>query len=147
MGRQRLAMAPEVAWYKHSRGLPVYDPARENALIKTVVAEGRAAGLDSEIVRRFFSAEMEVSRRIQWEWINAWSKGWAQPGDDPRDLAADLRPRIDDINRRQIAALARGATPLALAQLSALGERFLPKKSFKTAAVSAASTPPVTSQR
>ncbi len=147
LARQRLALAPEVAWFKHSGGIPVYDASRENALIASVVAEGRSAGLDSEAVRRFFSAEMEASRRIQWEWIHAWNKGWATPARDPLDLASDLRPRIDDINRRQIAALALGAQPLTIAQLSALGERFLPKKSLSRAAASFAITPPVNSQR
>lgn len=147
LARQRLALAPEVAWFKHSRGLPIYDPVRENTLLETVIAEGRAAGLDRETVRRFFSYEMEASRRIQWEWVHAWEKGLAPPGKPPRDLPADLRPRIDAINSAQIRALADGAPPMGLGQLSALGARFLPKKSLSSAAASAPSTPPVTVQR
>ncbi len=147
LARQRLALAPEVAWFKHAHGLPVYDPARENKLLETVIAEGRAAGLEREMVRRFFSAEMEASRRIQWEWVNAWNKGLLPPGSPPRDLPADLRPRIDKINHGQIQALAAGANPLTLDQLSTLGVRFLPKKSLSSAAASAPNTPPVTSQR
>jgi chorismate mutase-like protein len=148
MARERLALAPDVAWYKHSRDLPVYDPTRETALLATVISAGQTAGLPAETTRRFFAAEMEASRRIQWEWIHAWRKNLVPPpGNPPRDLATDLRPQIDDINRRQIEALARGATPLSIAQLSAMGERFLPKKSLSSPAQSPASTPPVTSQR
>lgn len=148
MAKERLSLAPDVAWYKHQRDIPVCDPARETAQLQTVVAAGQAAGLQPEMVRRFFAGEMEASRRIQWEWIHAWRKNLAPPPDGPvRDLATDLRPRIDDINRRQIEALRRGARPLSIAQLSEMGARFLPKNSLSTAAQSAPSTPPVTAQR
>ncbi len=148
MARERLALAPDVAWYKHSRDLPVYDPTRETAQLATVISAGQSAGVPAETTRRFFAAEMEASRRIQWEWIHAWRKNLTPaPENPPRDLATDLRPQIDEINRRQIDALARGATPLSIAQLSTMGERFLPKKSLSSPAQSPASTPPVTSQR
>jgi chorismate mutase-like protein len=148
MAEERLALAPDVAWYKHQRDLPVYDPARETAQLQTVVAAGQAAGLPADTVRRFFAAEMEASRRIQWEWIHAWRKDLAPAPEGPvRDLATDLRPQIDEINRRQIEALRRGAQPLTIAQLTALGARFLPKNSLSTPAQSAPSTPPVTAQR
>lgn len=147
LARQRLALAPEIAWYKHSNNLPVYDPVRENTLLETVIAEGRAAGLDRETVRRFFSAEMEASRRIQWAWIEGWRKGRLPPGTHPRDLPSDLRPRIDHINQHQIDALSRGARPLGVHQLSLIGERFLPKKPLSSPAASSASTPPVSAQR
>lgn len=128
LARQRLAVAPEVAWYKHTRGLPVYDPARETSQLTTVVAESQAAGVSPEKARHFFAAEMEVSRRIQWEWIHAWRKHRApEPGGPHRDLATALRPQIDAINRSQIDALARGAEPPGIAQLTADSARFLPK--------------------
>jgi hypothetical protein len=38
-----------------------------------------------------------------------------------------VRPQIDEINSRQLNALARGAQPLTVNQLSAIGARFLPK--------------------
>lgn len=124
----RLALAPQIAWYKHSRGLPVYDPGRESSTLRTVMNEGERQGVDPETVRRFFAAEMEASRRIQWTWIEVWRKGLApEPESAAPDLAAQLRPQIDEINARQIRALARGARPLTADQLSAIGARFLPK--------------------
>lgn len=126
MSERRLALAPEVALYKYSRNLPLYDPARENAILASAQAQARARGINEETARRFFSAQMEASRRVQWAWFDIWRKT-SPPDVPPRDLATDLRPRIDEINRRQIDALARGARPPDLAQLSEMADRFLPK--------------------
>ncbi len=127
LARQRLALAPDVAWTKFSRDIPVYDPARETTVLQSAMEQGRLHGVPEDTTRRFFAAEMEASRRLQWEWIHAWRKGYPQPAGSPRDLVGDLRPRFDDIQRRQIMALARGAKPLTIAQLTEVSERFLPK--------------------
>lgn len=128
LAEERLSLAPDIAWYKHSRNVPVYDPVRETAVLQTVMAAGQQQGLNPDTVRRFFAAEMEASRRIQWAWIEAWRKNRAAAPTSPaQDLGAYIRPQIDDINARQIRALARGAQPLSVAQLSEIGARFLPK--------------------
>lgn len=125
--RQRLALAPEVAWTKFSRDIPVYDAARETAVLQSVMALGAQYGVPTETTRRFFAAEMEASRRLQWEWIHAWRKGHPRPETPPRDLTRDLRPRFDELNARQVQALARGARPPTIAQLTEESVRFLPK--------------------
>lgn len=128
LAEERLALARDIAWYKHSRDIAVYDPERETAILQTVTAAGRQQGLAPDTVRRFFAAEMEASRRIQWAWIEAWRKNLQpEPDSPPRDLGAYVRPQIDEINARQLRALARGAQPLSVAQLSEIGARFLPK--------------------
>lgn len=128
LAERRLALAPDIAWYKHSNDVPVYDPVRETSVLQTVMAAGREQGLDPDTVRRFFAAEMEASRRIQWAWIEGWEKNRLPAPDRPvQDLGAYVRPQIDEINSRQIRALARGAQPLSIAQLSEIGARFLPK--------------------
>lgn len=128
LAEKRLALSPDIAWYKHSKDLPVYDPERETAVLQTVMAAGQQQGLNPDIVRRFFAAEMEASRRIQWEWIEGWRKNRiAAPERPALDLGSYVRPQIDEINARQIRALARGAQPLSIAQLSEIGARFLPK--------------------
>ena len=128
LAEQRLALSPDIAWYKHSNNVPVYDPARETAVLQTVMAAGQQQGLNPDTVRRFFAAEMEASRRIQWVWIEGWRKNRIPPLDRPvMDLGSYVRPQIDEINARQIRAMARGAQPLNVAQLSEIGARFLPK--------------------
>ena len=128
LAEQRLALAPDIAWYKHSRNVPVYDPQRETTMLQTLMAAGQQQGLNPDTVRRFFAAEMEASRRIQWAWIEAWRKNRAPAPTSPaQDLGPYIRPQIDDINQRQIRAMTRGAQPLTIAQLSEIGARFLPK--------------------
>jgi chorismate mutase-like protein len=128
LAEQRLSMSRDIAWAKHSADLPVYDPQRETAILQTMMAAGQQQGLAPDTVRHFFAAEMEASRRVQWAWIEAWRKNRIPPPHQPaQDLGAYLRPQIDGINQRQIRALARGARPLNVDQLSAIGARFLPK--------------------
>ncbi|MEX1044991.1 MAG: gamma subclass chorismate mutase AroQ [Chthoniobacterales bacterium] len=128
LAEQRLSMSRDIAWAKHSTDRPVYDPARETAMLQTVMAAGQQQGLQPDTVRRFFAAEMEASRRVQWAWIDAWRKNLVPPPDGAApDLGAYLRPQLDSINQRQIRAMARGAQPLSIAQLSEIGARFLPK--------------------
>lgn len=128
LAEQRLSMSRDIAWAKHSADLPVYDPQRETAILQTMMAAGRQQGLPPDHVRRFFAAEMEASRRVQWAWIDAWRKNLAPLPEGPvRDLGAYWRPQVDEINSRQIRALAAGAQPLSIAQLSEIGARFLPK--------------------
>ena len=127
LAEQRLALAPDVAWAKYSRDLPLYDQGRETAVLRDMQSMGRARGIPDETTRRLFSAQMEASRRVQWEYFHIWRKGLAVNTAPPRDLATDLRPRIDAIDRLQIGLLAEGAQPPSVAQLSEIGARFLPK--------------------
>lgn len=148
LARERLELAPQVAWAKHSQNLPVYDPVRETAALQAAMAQGVARGVPAETTRKFFAAQMEASRRIQWQWIEGWRKNLVpHPAEAPRSLDGDLRPRIDAIGAQQVEALAQGARPLTLDQISLLGARFWPKNSLSTAAHSPPSTPGVTSQR
>jgi len=128
LAEQRLGMSRDIAWAKHSADLPVYDPQRETTILQAMMTAGQQQGLSPDVVRRFFASEMEASRRVQWAWIEAWRKNREPaPTGVVRDLRAYLRPQIDDINQRQLDALARGAQPLDVAQLSEIGARFLPK--------------------
>ena len=128
LAEKRLALSPDIAWYKHSKNLPVYDPVRETTVLQTVMAAGQQQGLHPDTVRRFFAAEMEASRRVQWEWIEGWRKNRIPAPERPAlNLGSYVRPQIDEINARQISAMARGAQPLSIAQLSDIGARFLPK--------------------
>jgi len=148
LARQRLELAPQVAWTKYSQDIPVYDPARETSALQSMMAQGAAQGVPQETTRRFFAAQMEASRRIQWQWIEGWRKNLVpRPSGPVRSLDEDLRPRIDAIGAEQVEAMSRGARPLTLDQISVLGTRFWPKNALSTAAHSSPSTPAVTSQR
>lgn len=147
LARERMALAPEVARYKHSRGLPIRDIQREEELLKSVAKAAAAEQLNPKTVQSFFADEMEFSRRIQEAWINIWKKHPPSETRPPLDLSSDLRPRIDKINAGQIQALAAGATPLNRDQLSSASARFFPKNCRSRVPDSSPSTPPVTTQR
>ena len=60
--RVRLVMA--VGEYKRERGIPVYDPARERALLDRL-CKAAEPPLDAETIRRIFERLVDESRRIE----------------------------------------------------------------------------------
>ena len=60
--RVRLVMA--VGEYKRERGIPVYDPARERALLDRL-CKAAEPPLDAETIRRIFERLVDESRRLE----------------------------------------------------------------------------------
>lgn len=94
----RLALAREVAWSKCCQGLAVADPAREAALLTALKEKGRAFSMTSERVTAFFLPQIVASRRYQDELIRQWRGGFPCPKNQPLDIRAELRPRIDRLD-------------------------------------------------
>jgi chorismate mutase-like protein len=101
---KRLALMHEVARWKWNAGQPVTDLKRERELLQSVVERGRGKGLDPDLVRSFFTAQMEAGRLVQQADFERW-KANKEPFADTTSLAV-LRQRIDDLNRELIDALA-----------------------------------------
>lgn len=101
----RLFIAADVALAKHATGAPVHDPAREAALLATIIDQGRQRGLPAEAVEPFFAAQIAASRQVQNELLAAWASGTPPPGKPPLDLRADIRPRLDALTPRLLDAL------------------------------------------
>ena len=102
---QRLALMHEVARWKWHAGQPITDPQRERELLQSVVERGRGKGLDPDLVRSFFAAQMEAARLVQQADFDRWKVNEQEPFADTTSLAV-LRQRIDDVNRELIDALA-----------------------------------------
>jgi chorismate mutase-like protein len=102
--QQRLDLMHEVARWKWNAGKPITDPERERELLQTVVERGQGKGLDSEVVRSFFTAQMEAARLVQQADFDRWKANKQEPFADTTDLTV-LRQRIDDLNRELIDAL------------------------------------------
>jgi chorismate mutase-like protein len=102
---QRLALMHEVARWKWSAGNPIADPQREREVLESVVQRGRGKGLDSDLVRPFFEAQMEAARLVQQADFERWQAHKQEPFADTTSLAV-LRQRIDDLNGELIDALA-----------------------------------------
>jgi chorismate mutase len=61
---ERARIVLEVGDYKHERGLPVYDPSRERAMLEQL-CEAIPAPLDGEAVQRIFERLIDECRRLE----------------------------------------------------------------------------------
>lgn len=102
---ERLAIADRVAWAKYQDTLPVLDAAREQKVLIQVVAAAKAQGVDPSLAERFFTAQILASRLRQEELIRIWSRGGTLPTFGPIDLGRDVRPMLDGLTGRMVAAL------------------------------------------
>lgn len=102
---ERLDLMPAVAAAKQQRRLPVADPAREQQVIDLAVTRASELGLDGPAVADVFAVQIRIARDAQTRLLQRWSgSGFDFPGPVP-DLAADIRPRLDALTGRLLAAL------------------------------------------
>jgi chorismate mutase-like protein len=99
---QRLQLSREVAWSKYGAGIPVFDPSREARMLTDLKTAGSEAGLSSAEVSRLFLPQIAASRRYQEELIAEWRSGIDVPKIKPLDLASEIRPRLDKVNREML---------------------------------------------
>jgi len=103
--QQRLTLMHEVARWKWNAGQPVRDAEREREVLHSVVEGGRGKGLEPDLVRSFFAAQMEAARLVQQADFDRWKAKNQKPFADTKNLAV-LRQRIDQLNTELINALA-----------------------------------------
>jgi chorismate mutase len=65
---RRISLVRAIGEYKHARGLPVYDPDRERAVIQRLT-EAVPAGIDPAVVKRVFERIIDESRGIEQHWV------------------------------------------------------------------------------
>jgi chorismate mutase len=102
---QRLELAREVALAKWDDGAPVEDVARERQVIHAAVRAGREAGLPAKFVSRFFSAQIEANKLIQYALLTKWQGQGKAPRHSRINLVQTVRPQIDRIQAALISAL------------------------------------------
>lgn len=105
--RQRLEVMHDVARYKWAKKAPIEDPEREAALLKDVASRAAGIGLDPDFVRAFFRGQIEAAKLVQRADFSRWETDPEGAGGEVPDLAGDLRPRIDALNRDLLAELAK----------------------------------------
>ncbi len=137
----RLAYAPEVAWIKYLDGLPVRDPAREQAVLAAVSQQAPAHGLAPERVQVVFAAQIAASCAEQSLRQHLWRRGAPLPTYAPRSLAGGVRADIDQANSRLLTALARFDPAPPARTFTAPARRTLHAQGFSPAAVDAALAP------
>jgi chorismate mutase-like protein len=79
---QRLALMHDVARWKWNAGKPITNAQRERGSLRSVVQRGRAKGLDQDLVRSFFTAQMESARRVQQAEFDRWKANNQSPFTD-----------------------------------------------------------------
>jgi chorismate mutase-like protein len=133
---ERLALMPDVARYKWNRRQAIEDLPRERALIDSVRLQAVERGIAPERAAAFFAAQIEASKVVQRELFARWESQGQGPFDSVRDLAADIRPRLDALNPCLLDALKAVEGPVARAALGAL-----PASAISPAAVDVAIAP------
>jgi chorismate mutase len=106
---ERLLIAREVALAKWDSGTAVEDAPREAEVIAEAVREGDAKGLDQTIVSKFFRAQIEANKVVQYSLLADWRRAGTAPPHSPVNLASAIRPKLDQIQRRLIGQLAQTA--------------------------------------
>ena len=102
---QRLAIAHDVALSKWDSGTSVEDPAREAVVVSKAVAEGEQSGLTADDVTRFFKAQIEANKVVQYGLLAKWRRIGYAPTHTPIDLVGTIRPELDALQTKLIAGL------------------------------------------
>ncbi len=103
---ERNALGDQVALSKWDSGKPVLDAVREAAVLEHVRTEAAARGLDADTAARFFAAQIEANKLVQYQLLQAWRVRGRAPSLPRPDLAA-LRVRLDRLEGELLATLAR----------------------------------------
>lgn len=103
---ERLAIADQVALSKWDSKKPVEDKKREQEVIASVVAQAPSYKLTPAAVEQFFSAQIEANKLVQYTYLSDWQLLGKAP-DDPRpDLVKQIRPQLDQLQKRLLQQLA-----------------------------------------
>jgi chorismate mutase len=102
---QRLIIAEQVALAKWDMGIPVEDASREAQLIVHAVTAGQSRGLDQQLVSKFFRAQIEANKLVQYALLAEWRRVGKAPDHRPVDLPNTIRPELDEVDTLLIAEL------------------------------------------
>lgn len=105
---QRNAIGDAVALSKWDSGKPVLDQTREAAVVSSVRDQAVAHGLEPDDAVRFFTAQIEANKAVQYALLNRWHARGRAPDTARPDLAA-LRARLDQLQGELLDALAQAA--------------------------------------
>ena len=103
---ERLAIADQVALSKWDSKKPVEDKKREQEVIASVIAQASSYTLSPAAAEQFFSAQIEANKLVQYTLLSDWQFQGKAP-DDPRpDLVKQIRPQLDELQKRLLQQLA-----------------------------------------
>jgi chorismate mutase-like protein len=120
---RRLALMHDVARWKWNARAPISDPGRERDSLQVVVGHGLGKGLDPDLVRPFFAAQMAAARLVQRADFDRWEAETHGPFADATGLS-ELRQQVDHLNDEMIDALAEVRPRLSIP----IVQRALPRR-------------------
>jgi chorismate mutase len=103
---RRLAIAQQVALAKWDSQASVEDAAREAQVITAAAKDGESRGLDRAFVVHFFAAQIEANKLVQYSLLANWRRVGMAPAHRPINLAATIRPELNELQRDLIKELA-----------------------------------------
>jgi len=107
----RLKLAPDVARYKWNTRDAIEDRVREDKIIAALGQQAAQMGLSPDWAERFFRAQIEASKALQFELFAQWQRQGTGPFAQAPDLARETRPKLDRLTPQLLQALA-AAWPL-----------------------------------
>lgn len=116
---ERLDVMPDVARHKFNTGSAVDDLPREAQVLAQVTAQAESAGAPRALAERFFQAQIDAAKTIQRARIAAWQAEGRGPFAAVPDLATQIRPKLDALTPKLIAALRDAAPSLAYPDVAA----------------------------
>lgn len=117
--QRRLALMHDVARWKWNHQQEIADPAREQAFLEAMADKAKEKGVDQDLVRRCFRAQIEAAKLIQQAEFDAWKAEQRGPFADVPDLQKELRPRIDALSQELLDALIKAQSTLKNKQTAA----------------------------
>lgn len=106
MSARRLALAEQVALAKWDSHTSVEDPPREEQVIMSAIKEGESRGLGGPFMSKFFRAQIEANKVVQYSLLANWYRAGRAPGHAPVNLSKTIRPELDQLQTALIASLA-----------------------------------------
>jgi chorismate mutase len=102
---RRLAIARQVALSKWDSGAAVEDVPRETQVISNAIKAAEAKGLDSASAERFFKAQIEANKIVQYSLLADWRRAGNAPSHPLVDLKGAIRPELDRLQAELVAEL------------------------------------------
>ena len=95
----RLMIGEQVALAKWDSGKVVEDTPREAQVILGAMKDGVAKGLDEASVSKFFKAQIEANKFVQYALLADWYRAGKAPEHAPVDLLKVIRPQLDEVQK------------------------------------------------
>lgn len=103
---QRLDIAEAVALNKWDSGQPVQATEREQQVIANAQTQALRFGVDRQRAGVFFSDQIEANKLLQYSALSRWHAAGSAPTTTRIDLATQLRPQLDRLQRNLLSELA-----------------------------------------